>query len=168
MTKSEVRAVSVSKLEISPYDIIYDIGAGTGSVSVEAALLCHRGKVYAVEKNNDAAELIQKNAVKFQTDNIEIIRGEAPTTLTGLPRPDKVFIGGSSGKVEEIIRVCDCKRVVVNAITLETLERTTRAFGDLGYTYTVTQISVSRGKKVGESNMMMAQNPVFVIAGEKT
>ncbi len=167
MTKSSVRAVSISKLEIKPDDICYDIGAGTGSVSIEMALLCPKGKVYAVEKKSDAAELIEENAVKFMADNIEVIQGEAPVALDGLPKADKVFIGGSSGNIAEIIRKCDCPKVVVNAITLETLEGTLKAFDEQGYTYEVTQISAAYGRKVAGYNMMTAQNPVFVISGEK-
>ena len=167
MTKSSVRAVSISKLEIKPDDICYDIGAGTGSVSIEMALLCPKGKVYAVEKKSDAAELIEENAVKFMADNLEVIQGEAPVALDGLPKADKVFIGGSSGNIAEIIRKCDCPKVVVNAITLETLEGTLKAFDEQGYTYEVTQISAAYGRKVAGYNMMTAQNPVFVISGEK-
>ena len=167
ITKREVRAVSVSSLDISPTDICFDVGAGTGSVSVEMALLCPRGKVYAIEKNPQAAALTEKNAIKFQTDNIEIIQGMAPDALSGLPSPDKVFIGGSSGRIFDIIKACDCRRVTVNAITLETLEKAIRAFSELGYNYEVTQISVSRGKKVSGCNMMTAQNPIFVISGER-
>lgn len=168
MTKSSVRAVSLSRLEIKPDDVCYDVGAGTGSVSVEMALLCPKGKVYAVEKKSDAAELIEKNAVKFMADNIEVIQGDAPDALDGLPKADKVFIGGSSGSIAEIIRKCACPCVVVNAITLETLAGTLKAFDEQGYTYEVTQISAAYGRKVAGYNMMTAQNPVFVISGVKT
>ena len=167
MTKSEVRAVSISKLEIKYDDICYDIGAGTGSVSVEMALLCGKGKVYAVEKKAEAAELIKQNALKFHADNIEIICADAPNGMDGLLKADKVFIGGSSGNLYEIIEKCDCKKVVVNAITLETLSLAQESFEKLGYEYEVTQICASRGRKVGGYNMMTAQNPVFIICGEK-
>ena len=167
MTKSEVRAVSISKLEIKYDDICYDIGAGTGSVSIEMALLCGKGKVYAIEKKAEAAELIKQNALKFHADNIEIICADAPNGMDGLPKADKVFIGGSSGNLYEIIEKCDCKKVVVNAITLETLSLAQESFEKLGYEYEVTQICASRGRKVGGYNMMTAQNPVFIICGEK-
>lgn len=167
MTKSEVRAVSISKLEIQDNDICYDIGAGTGSVSVEMALLCGKGKVYAVEKKAEAVDLINKNAVKFHIDNIEVICAEAPNLIDELPKPNKVFIGGSSGNLYEIIEKCGCEKIVVNAITLETLSLAQESFEKLGYEYEVTQINVSRGRKVGGYNMMTAQNPVFVICGEK-
>lgn len=167
MTKAAVRAVSVSRLEIKPTDICYDIGAGTGSVSVEAALLCPRGKVYAVEKDAEAAELIEKNAVKFMTDNIEVVCGEAPDALSGLPRADKVFIGGSSGSIAEIIRKCDCARAVVNAVTLETLTGTLKAFEEQGYAYEVTLLSAANAEKAGNYSLMKADNPIFVILGVK-
>lgn len=167
MTKSSVRAVSISKLEIRNDDICYDVGAGTGSVSVEMALLCPKGKVYAIEKKADASGLIEQNALKFMADNIEVIRGEAPDALDGLPKADKIFIGGSSGSVAAIIQKCDCQRIVVNAITLETLWGTLKAFEEQGYTYEVTQISASYGRKVAGYNMMTANNPVFIITGEK-
>lgn len=167
MTKSEVRAVSIAKLEIEDNDICYDIGAGTGSVSVEIALLCRKGKVYAVEKQSDAVDLINKNAVKFRTDNIEVICADALNVIEELPKPNKVFIGGSSGNLYEIIKKCDCKKIVINAITLETLSLAQESFEKLGYEYEVTQINASRGRKVGGYNMMTAQNPVFIICGEK-
>lgn len=167
MTKSSVRAVSLSKLEIRNDDICYDVGAGTGSVSVEMALLCPKGKVYAIEKKADASGLIEQNALKFMADNIEVIQGEAPDALDGLPKADKIFIGGSSGSVAAIIQKCDCPRIVVNAITLETLWGTLKAFEEQGYTYEVTQISASYGRKVAGYNMMTANNPVFIITGEK-
>ena len=167
MTKSEVRAVNISKLEIKDDDICYDIGAGTGSVSIEMALLCGKGKVYAIEKKAEAAELIKQNALKFHADNIEIICADAPNGMVGLLKADKVFIGGSSGNLYEIIEKCDCKKVVVNAITLETLSLAQESFEKLGYEYEVTQICASRGRKVGGYNMMTAQNHVFIICGEK-
>lgn len=167
MTKSSVRAVTMAKLEIKPDDICYDIGAGTGSVSVEMALAAYKGMVYAIEKKPDASKLVRQNAVRFQTDNIEVIEGSVPDILDGLPRPDKVFIGGSSGTLKQTIEKCGCSHVVVNAITLETLEGTLKAFGELGYDYEVVQISASYAKKVASYNMMTAQNPVFIITGKR-
>lgn len=167
MTKASVRAVTMSKLQINPTDICYDIGAGTGSVSVEMALAAYRGTVYAIEKKTDAADLIKQNALKFKTDNIEVIEGSAPEVLGELPKPDKVFIGGSSGTLKQTMEKCDCNHVVVNAITLETLEGTLKAFEELGYDYEAVQISASYTKKVASHNMMTAQNPVFIITGKR-
>ena len=167
MTKSSVRAVTMSKLEINPDDICYDIGAGTGSVSVEMALAAYKGTVYAIEKKPDASELVRQNAIKFQTDNIEIITGSAPDVLDALPNPDKVFIGGSSGTLKQTIEKCGCNHIVINAITLETLNEAVNAFAEFGYEYEVVQISASYTKKVASYNMMTAQNPVFIITGKR-
>ena len=103
MTKSEVRAVTMSCLNIKPEDVVYDIGAGTGSVTVEAALAAYRGKVFAVEKNPMAIRLIGENCRSFSADNVEIIEGSAPAALKGLPAPDAVFLGGTGGALEEIL-----------------------------------------------------------------
>ena len=97
MTKSEVRAVSVSRLELKPEDILYDVGAGTGSVSVEAALLIPRGRVYAFEQKEEGCSLIQANAQRHGVKNITVVQGKAPDTWEGLPAPDCIFIGGSGG-----------------------------------------------------------------------
>lgn len=167
MTKREVRAVNMSLLEIRDDDICIDIGAGTGSVTVEMALAAVKGKVYAVEKNIEAVTLIKENTVKFHTDNVEVICGEATEVIPDLPKADKLFIGGSSGKIEKIIEMCDCRKVVINAITIETLLAAVSALKEFGYDFTVTQVSVARGKKVGSYNMMTAQNPIFILCGDK-
>lgn len=167
MTKREVRAVSMSLLEIRDDDICIDIGAGTGSVTVEMALAAVKGKVYAVEKNIEAVTLIKENTIKFHTDNVEVICGEATEVIPDLPKADKIFIGGSSGKLEKIIEMCDCKKVVINAITIETLLAAVSALKEFGYDFTVTQVSVARGKKVGSYNMMTALNPIFILCGDK-
>lgn len=167
MTKREVRAVNMSLLEIRDDDICIDIGAGTGSVTVEMALAAVKGKVYAVEKNIEAVTLIKKNLVKFHTDNVEVICGEATEVIPDLPKADKLFIGGSSGNLEKIIKMCDCRKVVINAITIETLLAAVSALKEFGYDFTVTQVSVARGKKVGSYNMMTAQNPIFILCGDK-
>ena len=126
MTKSEIRALSVAKLKICNHSTIYDIGAGTGSVSIEMARVAVEGTVYAIEKEEAAADLIELNRRKFGTPNVEIVRGLAPEALADLPKPSCVFIGGSSGNLKEIVQTVLEKnpkvRMVVNAVTLETLE----------------------------------------------
>ena len=167
MTKSEIRAVSMSKLELDSSSVVWDVGSGSGSVSVECALAAYRGKVYAVEKEEDAAELTGKNAVRFGADNIEVIRGTAPEALSGLPAPTHVFIGGSSGGLEEILEVCLRKnpdaRIVINTVTLEThaeVLECARRFG-FGY-FEAVSVNIARSRKAGRYNLMMAQNPVYV------
>ena len=103
MTKREVRAVTMSHLNLQPEDIVYDIGAGTGSVTVEAALTAFRGQVFAVEKNPEAKELIEENCRKFSADNVKIVEGSAPAALKELPAPDAVFLGGTGGALDEIL-----------------------------------------------------------------
>lgn len=171
MTKSEVRAVTLSKLRLSPSDVCWDIGAGTGSVSVEMALSSYKGKVYAIEREEDAVPLIRQNAVKHKAANIEAIHGSAPEALLELPAPDAVFIGGSGGNLGEIFELILKKnkyaRIVVNAVTLETLHVAGTAFKDAGIEAETVQISVSKARKLGKYNLLTAQNPVFIMSGQK-
>ncbi len=171
MTKGEVRRISLSKLELNEKDVVYDIGAGTGSVSVEAALQCPLGQVYAVEKKAEAVELLKENREKFEVWNMMIIESTAPEGLAELPAPDKVFIGGSSGNMEEILSCVLAKnpfvKVAVNVIALETLVVTLQTFEKLGLIDTeYVQIAVSKAKKVGRYHMMKGQNPVWIISGK--
>ncbi|MBC8569295.1 precorrin-6y C5,15-methyltransferase (decarboxylating) subunit CbiE [Zongyangia hominis] len=171
MTKSEVRCVVLSRLRLKERDIIWDVGAGTGSVSVEAALTARRGFVYAVERNPEAAGLIRKNREKAGAWNLRVVEGEAPGALSSLPAPDKVFIGGSGGNLPEILALIKQRnpraRVVFTAITLETLSAGLEAlerldFGDVE----VSQLSVARTERVGRTHMLKGQNPVFILSGE--
>ncbi|MDR3170397.1 MAG: precorrin-6y C5,15-methyltransferase (decarboxylating) subunit CbiE [Treponema sp.] len=163
MTKSEIRAVALSKLGIKPDYVCYDIGAGTGSVSVEMALQSWRGRVYAIERRGEARSLIGENCRGFHIGNVSIVEGEAPEVLEALPPPDAVFIGGSGGKVLKIIEALQRKnrnvRIVVSAVTLETSSVVLAAFPDAEASW----ISVSRGKKVGECHLLSPQNPVMII-----
>ena len=171
MTKSEVRCVSISKLNIADDDICWDIGAGTGSVTVEMAFLCPRGTVYAIEKNSAAAELIRLNCRKFKTDNVIIKEINAPKCLDGIEAPDKVFIGGSSGNMRGIIETALVKnkdvRFVINAIALETLSEAVRILEDMNMEFEVSQISAARNKKAGKFNLMTGMNPVFIISAKR-
>lgn len=168
MTKSEVRAVSVAKLELSADSVLYDIGAGTGSVSVEAAASLPEGMVYAVEKKQEAVELLKKNREKFQAGQIRIIEGAAPEALEGLEPPTHVFLGGTSGKMENILSLLLEKnpevRVVVNAITLESVSKVMEWTAARGIEADIVLVSVSRAKAAGRVHMMMAQNPVYIIS----
>ncbi|MGN0657578.1 MAG: precorrin-6y C5,15-methyltransferase (decarboxylating) subunit CbiE, partial [Ruminiclostridium sp.] len=170
MTKSEVRSTVISKLDIGSKSICWDIGCGSGSVSVEMALQCFDGKVFALDKNSEAVELTRKNALKFGCDNVEIIRGEAPESLRELPCPDRVFIGGSCGKISEILSIIYEKnkaaKVVITAVSLETLSTAQKAFSDFGITEPeISEISVTRAKRLGNHTMLAAENPVFIIKG---
>ena len=167
MTKQEVRAVILAKLAVKPSDLCWDIGAGTGSVSVELAL---QGKeVWAMEYRKDACELIKKNREKFCAWNLHLIQGKAPEALNGFPQPDKVFIGGSEGKLRPILRKAaesdSALRVCVSAITLETVGEAVEEMDALGLEPEVVQIAVSRTRRAGGKHLLLAQNPVFLITG---
>lgn len=170
MTKQEVRAAVLAKLAVRPEDILWDVGAGTGSVSVELALAAPRGRVYAVECRPDGCALIKANREKFRTRNLVLVEGLAPAALSDLPAPDAVFIGGSKGSLAAIVDAALDKnpdaRICVSAIALESLSAAVAALTAKGRTVQVSQIAVSRAKAVGGLHLMMAQNPIYLITGE--
>lgn len=170
MTKSEIRSTVISKLNISRKDVCWDIGCGTGSVSVEMALQCFDGKVYAIDKNEEAVELTRRNAYKFGCDNIEIISGTAPEMLYDFPAPDKVFIGGSCGRISEILSVVyemnSKADIVITAVSLETLNEAINSFAYFGIdSPEIVQIAVTRTRKLGNHTMLSAENPIFIMKG---
>ncbi len=167
MTKSEVRALSVAKLKLSDDSVIYDIGAGTGSVSIEMALVAVNGTVYAIEKETEAADLIEVNKLKFKTPNLQVVRGLAPEAMADLPKPTHAFIGGSSGNLKDIIACLLDKnpeiRIVINSVTIETLEETTQVIKEFDLVEEeITCINVSKARKLGRYHLMTAQNPVYI------
>ncbi len=169
MTKEEVRAVSLARLELLGDSVLWDVGAGTGSVSVEAALSATGIRVWAVEKNPQAAELIRKNRKKFKTDNIRVIEGTAPDVLWDLEAPTHVFVGGSSGSLKEIIKAARARnpevKMVFTAVSLETVRDIMEAADEgLVPTPEVTQISAARARKLGGHHLMTGMNPVYIIS----
>ena len=170
MTKSEVRAVSVSKLELCRDNIVYDIGAGTGSVSVEAALKVPEGHVYAFEQKEEGCALIRANAEKAGVKNLTVVPGKAPESLYGYPAPDRVFLGGSSGNMEEILDLVTelnpAVQLVINVIALESLSQTMEWFRKKGWEPEVVCMQVSRAAKRGPYHMMQAQNPIYVLTAQ--
>ena len=170
MTKQEVRAAVLAKLAVRPEDILWDVGAGTGSVSVELALAAPRGRVYAVECRPEGCALIKANREKFRTRNLVLVEGLAPAALSDLPAPDAVFIGGSKGSLAAIVDAALDKNpdacICVSAIALETLSAAVAALTAKGRTVQVSQIAVSRAKAMGGLHLMMAQNPIYLITGE--
>ena len=170
MTKQEVRAAVLAKLAVRPEDILWDVGAGTGSVSVELALAAPRGRVYAVECRPEGCALIKANREKFRTRNLVLVEGLAPDALSDLPAPDAVFIGGSKGSLAAIVDAALDKnpdaRICVSAIALESLSAAMAALTAKGRTVQVSQIAVSRARAVGRLHLMMAQNPIYLITGE--
>ena len=168
MTKEEVRTVSLSKLRLTEDSVCYDVGAGTGSLSIEMALRAHQGKVWAIEKKEDAVELIRQNKVKFAADNLEIIEGLAPEALKDLPVPTHAFIGGSSGNLKEILQILIEKnpqvRIVINCITLETVSEALETAKEFGFEENeIVQLSAARSKAIGRYHMMMGENPIYII-----
>ncbi len=170
MTKQEVRAAVLAKLAVRPEDILWDVGAGTGSVSVELALAAPRGRAYAVECRPEGCALIKANREKFRTRNLVLVEGLAPAALSDLPAPDAVFIGGSKGSLAAIVDAALDKnpdaRICVSAIALESLSAAVAALTAKGRTVQVSQIAVSRARAVGGLHLMMAQNPIYLITGE--
>lgn len=167
MTKQEVRAAILGKLAVGPEEVCWDIGAGTGSVSLELALQARQ--VWAVERHPEALELIRANRQRFCAWNLRIAEGRAPEALEGLPPPDAVFVGGSGGELPGILRTVQAAnpraRVCVSAIALETVSAALEGLTALGYETEAAQIAVSRTKSAGRLHLLMAQNPVFLITG---
>lgn len=167
MTKSEVRTLAITKLKLKQDSVIYDIGAGTGSVSIEMALAVPDGTVYAIEKENEAVDLIRQNKAKFGTSNLEIIHGTAPDAIRELPEPTHAFIGGSSGNLNDIMQTLLSKnkdmRIVITAVTLETVSEALSCMTNFGFKHRdIVQLSVSKSREIGSYNLMTAQNPVYM------
>ena len=148
---------------------MWDIGCGTGSVSVEAAFRCIDGKVLSFDKKSESVRLTMQNARLFGLDNIEVIEGNCPEILADSQIPDKVFIGGSSGNMEGIFDIVHSKNpaaeIVVTAVSLETLHKAADCFEKFGTAPQIVQIAVTPTKKIGTHTMLQAQNPVFIISG---
>lgn len=169
ITKSEVRAVIMSKLDVCPNSICYDIGAGSGSISIEMSRLAYEGKVYAIEKNPLAVELIKKNIHNFCAENIELIHAKAPDGLDNILDADKIFIGGSGGELISMMEMIFTSKknptIVISAITMETIAQITdivKLARQKGYDTEITAVNVSKSKEIGPYNMLTAQNMVFI------
>ena len=168
MSKEEIRALSICKLGLTKDAVVYDIGAGSGSVSIEMGLLDPSINVYAIEFKEEACKLIRENINKFSLSNVALVNGVAPDAMADLPTPTHVFIGGSGGRLEEILKLLKNKgkgiRVVVNAVTLETIAEVNRILKDFAISDAdVVQASISKAKTIGDYNVMQAQNPVYIV-----
>lgn len=167
MTKSEVRAVSLSKLEVKADSVVYDVGAGTGSVSVEAAFAAPAGHVYAFEQKEEACRLIGDNIRKFGVANVTVVPGRAPDTFAGIPAPDRVFLGGTGGNLEAVLDQVRKKnpraRIVANVIALETLGRVMEYLRQRGLAAEIICMQVSRAEKLGPYHMMKGGNPIYIV-----
>ena len=172
ITKQEVRAVTLAKLQLQDDLVMWDIGAGSGSVSIEAENLMPNGKVFALEKNPQYLTFIRENLKKFVSRNIMLVEAFAPEGMDDLPDPDRVFIGGSSGMLEEIIEAVDRRlkpegRIVLNAVTLDTLTKSVEFLEDHGYAVEVTCVNIAKTRGLTEYKMFESHNPVYIIAAWK-
>ncbi|MGQ0772424.1 MAG: precorrin-6Y C5,15-methyltransferase (decarboxylating) subunit CbiT [Nitrososphaerota archaeon] len=174
ITKEEVRAVQISKARLASTNTVYDIGCGSGSITVEAALqVGQQGKIYAIDIDPKAVELTKKNLDKFGIPNVELILGDAKQKISGLPMADAIFVGGTGGDTKDIVVSCHDKlkpgaRIVIGTILIETLYAVLDVvnkldFGDID----ITQITVSKSRKTSTGTMMLARNPVTIISATK-
>ncbi|RLA84295.1 MAG: precorrin-6Y C5,15-methyltransferase (decarboxylating) subunit CbiT, partial [Deltaproteobacteria bacterium] len=171
ITKQEIRAIVLSKLRLSERSILWDIGAGSGSISIEASFLARKGRIFAVERDPEQIRLLKENVRRFEAWNVEVIRAEAPEGLSELPDPDAVFIGGSGGRMEEILDAVCRKlksggRIVINAATLESVNAAACSLKRRGFETEVALINVARSKAVADLTLFNALNPVFVITAK--
>ena len=167
MTKSEVRTLSVAKLKLCRDSVVYDIGAGTGSVSIEMALTAYLGRVYAIEREDIAADLIEINKRKFQAANLEVVRGLAPEAMRDLPAPTHAFIGGSAGNLKSIVQCLLDKnpdvRIVINSVTMETMAETMQVVKELNLVEEeFVNVTIAKSRRLGRYHLMTGQNPVYI------
>jgi precorrin-6Y C5,15-methyltransferase (decarboxylating) len=179
ITKEEVRVISLSKLRLGEGSILWDIGAGCGSLSIEAAHIARDGRVFAIEKKKSRIVHIKKNKKRFASANLEIIHKDAINGLDNLPDPDAIFIGGGGEYITRILEICSERirrggRIVINAVTLETLARVTEFFKKSGWAMETISVNIAKTKGISAKNLRSstlnifnAHNPVFIIVGER-
>ncbi len=174
ITKEEVRTIQISKAQLDVGDIVYDVGCGSGSISIEAALqIGNSGIVHAIDFDPKAIELTKKNLKKFEIDNVSIILGNAKEKILGLPQADAIFIGGTGGDTKEIIELCKDKlkkggRIVIGVILIETLFSVIKVLDEIKFSSVdITQITIAKSRKTSTGTMMLARNPVTVISATK-
>ncbi len=172
MTKEEIRAVVMAKAMLEENSIVYDIGAGTGSLAIQAALIAARGKVFAVEQNMEAVQLIRTNCLQLAVDNVELIPGSAPEALYPLPLANRIIVGGSGGKLPLIINTAHEKllsggKLMVTSVTLSSLHQSVEELTSLGYELDICQVAITKYTPVNASYMAKANNPIFIITGTK-
>jgi precorrin-6Y C5,15-methyltransferase (decarboxylating) len=172
ITKQEVRAVTMAKLQLQDDLVMWDIGAGSCSVSIEASNLMPNGRIFAVERNPLCIGYINENLKKFCARNVKLIEAYAPEGLEDLPDPDRVFIGGAGGNLEEIIDAVDKRLkpeglIVLNAVTLDTLTKAVEYLEDHGYCVEAACVNISKTRRLTEYKLFEAQNPVYIITAGK-
>jgi cobalt-precorrin-6B (C15)-methyltransferase len=174
ITKEEVRVIQISKARLKPGYTVYDVGCGSGSISVEASLQVESsGKIYAVDFDSKAINLTKKNLEKFGISNVTTIFGNAKEKISELPEADAIFIGGTGGDTKEILELCSDKlkpggRIVVGIILIETLYLVLESIKKLDLSSVdITQITISKSRKTSTGTMMLARNPVTIISATK-
>ena len=173
MTKQEIRVFLMAHAMVQPDDVVWDIGAGTGSLSVEAALRATGGSVFAMDGNAEACELVRSNALNFGLDNIKVIAAKAPAALTGLPDPDVVFVGGSGGNLAQILeasakRLKPGGRLIITAVLVETLHDTLQFTSQLAdFAVEACGLQITRVEPVGRRHMLRALNSVYAVICRK-
>jgi precorrin-6Y C5,15-methyltransferase (decarboxylating) len=173
ITKSEVRAVALSKMSVRPDSIVWDVGAGSGSVSVEAASFAERGRVYSIEKNIEDLEIIKKNIRRFSMPHVIPVHGTAPGCFDSIKEdPDVLFVGGSGGKMEDILmkgisRLTVGGRFVINLIALENLERASETLRRMELAFEILSLNIGRSKGIQGMTMLEGLNPVLMVYGRK-
>lgn len=174
ITKEEVRVIQISKARLKPGQIVYDIGCGSGSISIEAALQIESsGKVLAVDYDENAIELTKKNIAKFGLSNILVIHGNAKEKIQELDDADTIFIGGTGGDTKEIVELSENKlksggRIVIGIILIETLYSVLQVLEKLEFeSVDITQVTISKSRKTSKGTMMLARNPVTIISATK-
>jgi precorrin-6Y C5,15-methyltransferase (decarboxylating) len=170
ITKTEVRAVVLAKLKLLSGQVLWDVGAGCGSVGLEASLLIPDGKIFAVERHPERAAQIAANRDKFGVHNLEIVCAPAPVCLAALPDPQRVFVGGGGPEVGAIVREAMRRllpggRVVITAALLETLETARNVLTEAGWDVEVVCLQVSRSHSLAGGTALQALNPVWIVAG---
>ena len=172
ITKREVRAVSLYLLRLRSDSVVWDIGAGTGSVAIEAGTIAHRGNVYAVERDPDSVGLLRRNVERLAGCNVKVVHDEAPQALEGLPDPDSVFVGGSGGRLAGILdaaitRLKHDGRLVVNLAALERTSEVYHRLREKGMIVELSNVNASRGKEMPDGTVRLeALNPVFIVAAQ--
>lgn len=172
LTKFEVRAVSLAKLRLKPDSLVWDLGAGAGTVGLEAAQLCPDGHAYAIEKNPADAANARENSRCFGVHNYTLVEGKAPEFLDAWPDPDAVFIGGSGGELAALIALCLTRlkpggRLVMNFVTIENLATATTALKAAGVAWEIVQLSAARSQPILDLHRLAAQNPVWIVVATK-
>jgi len=174
ITKEEVRVIQISKARLKSGQIVYDIGCGSGSISIEAAIQIESsGKVLAVDYDKNAIELTKKNTKKFDLSNISVIYGNAKEKILELEEADVIFVGGTGGDTKEIVKLSENKlksggRIVIGIILIETLYSVLQILNKLKFeSVDITQVTISKSRKTSTGTMMLARNPVTIISATK-